>query len=121
MNNWDAEAEVPPEREVSYGTVPDPEELARVAAALRGARDPAIVVGAGVDRAGALHDAVALAEKLRAPVWRDAVPALAAFPQDHQLFRGNPAFGQRQVAAQLSGLDAVLALGAPDLPPYPYA
>src|SRR3712207_483044 len=76
MDDWDAEGEPPPEREVSYRTLPDPEELAKVAAVLRGARDPVIVVGAGVDRAGALHDAVALAEKLRAPVWHDPVPAL---------------------------------------------
>ena len=120
MDDWDAEAVVPPEREVSYGTVPDPEELARVAAALRGARDPAIVVGAGVDRAGALTDAVALAEKLRAPVWHDPVPALAGFPKDHALFRGNLAFGQRQVAEQLSGHDVVLILGAPVFLYYPY-
>src|SRR3712207_9097228 len=101
MNNWDAEAEVPPEREVSYGTVPDPEELASVAAALRGARDSAIVVGAGVDRAGALTDVVALAEKLRAPGGPDRVPALAGFSQDQALFRGNLAPGPRQAAHQL--------------------
>jgi benzoylformate decarboxylase len=120
MDDWDAEAEPPPEREVSHKTVPDPEELAKVATVLREARDPAIVVGAGVDRAGALHDAAALAEKLRAPVWHDPVPALAGFPQDHQLFRGNLAFGQRQVAEQLSGHDVVLALGAPVFLYYPY-
>src|SRR5215211_4823719 len=120
MDDWDAEAEPPPEREVSHKTVPDPEELAKVVTVLREARDPAIVVGAGVDRAGALHDAAALAEKLRAPVWHDPVPALAGFPQDHQLFRGNLAFGQRQVAEQLSGHDVVLALGAPVFLYYPY-
>ncbi len=120
MDDWDAGAEPPPGREVSYRTVPDPEELAKVASILREAREPAIVVGAGVDRAGAFHDAVALAGRLRAPVWHDPVPALAGFPQDHQLFRGHLAFTQRQVAEQLSGHDVVLALGAPVFLYYPY-
>src|ERR671933_1977861 len=45
MDDWDAEAELPPQREVSYRTVPDPEALAKIAAVLQEARDPAIVVG----------------------------------------------------------------------------
>jgi benzoylformate decarboxylase len=53
-------------------------------------------------------------------VWHDPVPALAGFPQGHQLFRGNLAFGQRQVAEQLSGHDVVLSLGAPVFLYYPY-
>ena len=120
MDDWDAEAEPPPWREISHRSVPDPEEMGKVAAVLQEARSPAIVVGAGVDRAGAFHDAVALAEKLRAPVWHDPVPALAGFPQDHPLFRGHLAFAQRQVAEQLSGNDVVLVLGAPVFLYYPY-
>src|ERR687884_198062 len=51
MNDWEAEVEPHGVREVSYRTLPDPEELERAAEILRGARSPAIVAGPGVARA----------------------------------------------------------------------
>jgi benzoylformate decarboxylase len=73
-----------------------------------------------VVRGGAFDDAVALAERLRAPVWQDAIPALTGFPQDHPLFRGHLPFAQRCLAETLSGHDVVLVLGAPVFLYYPY-
>jgi benzoylformate decarboxylase len=120
MDDWEAETEPIEARPVSYRSVPDPEALEGVAGVLREARNPAIVTGAGVDRSGAFYDVVALAEKLRAPVWQDPISPLAGFPQDHPLFRGHLAPAQRQLAGQLSGHDAVLVLGAPVFLYYPY-
>src|ERR671920_2085795 len=62
MNDWDAEAEPYAAREISHRVAPDPEMLKRVAEALAVARHPAVVAGAGISRAGAFYDAVALAE-----------------------------------------------------------
>ena len=84
MNDWEAEVEPPVVREVSYRTLPDPEELKGAAEILRGARSPTIVAGPGVARAYAFGEVLALAEKLRATVWQEAVSALAGFPQAHR-------------------------------------
>lgn len=120
MDDWDAGAEPLPAREISHETAPDAEALERVAEAVREARHPALVVGAGVARSGAFEEAVALAEKLRATVWQDPIPALTSFPQRHPLFRGHLPYAQKQIARQLSGHDVVLVLGAPVFLYYPY-
>lgn len=119
MDDWDAEAEPLNFREVSYRAAPDPEGLERISGELAAARNPVMVVGAGVDRAGAFHDAVALAEKLRAPVWQDPISPFASFPQTHPLFRGHLAPAQKQLADQLADHDVVLVLGAPVFLYYP--
>jgi benzoylformate decarboxylase len=120
MDDWEVEVGPLEARLVSYRTVPDPEALAAVAEILRGARNPAIVTGSGVDRSGAFYDAVSLAEKLRAPVWQDPISPLAGFPQSHPLFRGHLPPTRKQLAEQLSGHDVVLVLGAPVFLYYPY-
>ncbi len=120
MDDWDAEAEPLEDHAVIHRTAPDPDALERFARILAEARNPAVVTGAGVDRAGAFRDAVDLAEKLAAPVWQDPISALASFPQDHPLFRGHLPPAQKQLAETLSGHDVVLVLGAPIFLYYPY-
>jgi len=120
MDDWDAEAEAPTDHEVVHSSAPAPGALARFADTLAGARNPAVVVGAGVGRAGAFHDVVALAEKLAAPVWQAPISPLAGFPQDHPLFQGHLPPAQKALAGTLSGNDVVLVLGAPVFLYYPY-
>lgn len=120
MDDWEAEAEPVSVREVTYRTAPDPEGLARIAATLEGARSPAVVAGAGVDRAGAFGEVVALAERLRAAVYADPVQPLSGFPQDHPLFQGQLPPSQRELAERLQPHDVVLVLGAPVFLYYPY-
>ena len=120
MDDWDAPAESFAVREVVHRSAPDPEALRMVAELLAASRRPAIVAGSGVDRAGAFHDAVKLAEKLRAAVWTDPSGSRAGFPQSHPLFQGHLAAAQARLAEQLSGHDAVLVLGAPVFAYYPY-
>ena len=121
MDDWDEEAEPLEDHDVVHSTAPDPDGLERFARHLAEAQNPAIVAGAGVDRAGAFEDAVELAEKLAAPVWQDPVSPLAGFPQDHALFQGHLPPAQKAVAETLSGNDVVLVLGAPVFLYYPYA
>jgi benzoylformate decarboxylase len=120
MDDWGAEVEPLETRPVSYRTVADPGALEEVARVLRGARNPAIVAGAGVDRSGAFYEVAHLAERLRAPAWQDPISPLAGFPEDHPLFRGHLAPAQKQLAEQLAGHDVVLVLGAPVFLYYPY-
>lgn len=122
MDDWDHEAtaELHPRREVIRASVPDLEALDRVTEALRSARSPAIVAGAGVDRAGAFHEVAELAERLGAAAWSDPISGRAGFPQDHPLYQGQLAPAQAQLAKQLSGHDVVLVLGAPVFLYYPY-
>jgi benzoylformate decarboxylase len=120
MNDWDAEAEPYAAREISHRVAPDPEMLKRVAEALAVARHPAVVAGAGISRAGAFYDAVALAEKLRAEVWLEPNSPLGGFPQDHPLFQGHLTQARNQLAEQLSPYDVVLVLGGPVFRYYPY-
>ena len=121
MDDWDAEAEPLAAREVSHATAPDQAALERVAAVLREARNPALVVGAGVARNGAFDETVALAERLGAPAWQDPIPTLTSFPQRHPLFAGHLPPSQKALASKLSGHDVVLVLGAPVFLYYPYA
>jgi benzoylformate decarboxylase len=57
-------------RRVAGRALPDPAELDRLAGRLTAARNPVLVVGAGLDAApGGFEAAVALAERQHLPVW----------------------------------------------------
>lgn len=120
MDDWDAGAEPLPARRIHYRSAPDPEGLREAAAVLRDAGSPAIVVGPGVARSGGFDGVVALAERLRAPVWQESIGALIGFPQSHPLYRGYLAHAQKKVSDTLAPHDAVLVLGAPVFTYYPY-
>ncbi|MCX6464409.1 MAG: thiamine pyrophosphate-dependent enzyme, partial [Pseudonocardiales bacterium] len=63
---------------------------------------------------------VALAERLRCPVWQEPFAARAGFPQDHPSFAGHLPAGRARLRAALAGHDAVLAVGAPAFRQYPF-
>lgn len=113
MDDWDASAGPHEARRIDYRTAPNPEGIDRAAEMLRSSRNPAIVAGAGVDRAGAFYDAVELAEGLGGAVWADPMHPQAGFPQDHPLFQGVLPPAQATISELLSGHDLVLVLGAP--------
>lgn len=71
------------------------------------------MVGAGVDRDGAVDAVVALAERHQAAVYTAPMSARCGFPEQHALFAGFlPAMRERIVEA-LTGHDLVVVLGAP--------
>ncbi len=102
------------------GTDAAPTALAELADLLAGARSPALVVGADADAPDTWAALVALAERLRAPVWQEPFAARAGFPQDHPLFAGHLPAGRARLRAALAGHDVVLAVGAPVFRQYPY-
>src|SRR5215208_530702 len=120
MNDWDVGAEPHEVREIDYRMAPSPEALDKAARLLESRRRPAIVAGAGIDRAGAWYDAVTLAERLNAAVWTDPMHPRAGFPQDHHLFQGHLPLAQAPIAERLSEYDVVLVLGAPVFRYFPY-
>jgi len=120
MDDWEAEAEPLEVHDVIHRIAPDPDAIGRFAGILREARNPAVVTGAGVERSGAFHEAVKLAERLVAPVWQDPISPLASFPQNHPHFQGHLPPSQKQLAERLSDHDVVLVLGAPVFLYYPY-
>lgn len=120
MDDWDAEADPVEVREVHYRSAPDPRGLEKAVSILEEARSPAIVAGPGISRSGGFEGVVALAERLRAPVWQESIGTLIGFPQHHPLYRGYLAHAQRHVSDTLAPHDAVLVLGAPVFTYYPY-
>jgi benzoylformate decarboxylase len=112
-DDWDQPADRVPVREVSRQARPDPQVLARIGELLDGARRPAFVVGAAVDRGEAWHPVLELAERHHARVFVAPMSGRCGFPEDHRLFAGFlPAMRERIVAA-LAGHDVVFVLGAP--------
>ncbi|MFC4020421.1 benzoylformate decarboxylase [Micromonospora sp. GCM10011542] len=121
MDDWDQPADPPPApRSVATRFAPDPQRLREFADMLAGSRDPVLVFGPGVDRAGGWSSAVALAERLAAPVWSAPAPERGVFPEDHPSFRGVLPFAIGPLAEKLRGHDTVLVVGAPVFRYYPY-
>ncbi|SEP48783.1 benzoylformate decarboxylase [Amycolatopsis saalfeldensis] len=116
-DDWAAEAEPGAEavfaRTVRRSACPSPAEVEALAADLRAADRPALVLGGDLDTDGHFDAVTALAERLAAPVW--AAPSLfrLPFPNRHPLFRGVLPAGIAPVADALAGHDLVLVLGAP--------
>ena len=112
-DDWDAEGEPLPERPPIPGFGPDPDALAALASALDSARNPALVVGPGVDAEGAIPDVVALAERARAVVWASPMSWRCSFPEDHPQLMGFLPPEERATVEALQPHDLVVVLGAP--------
>src|SRR4051812_18750116 len=112
-DDWTAPTQALPPRRTSQDMAPDPALLAECAAALAAARNPVLVIGPEVDAEGAGAAAMALAERLRAPVWASPFCSRVAFPEEHRLFAGFLAAAPPAVSAALAPHDRVLVLGAP--------
>ncbi|MEW2512415.1 benzoylformate decarboxylase [Streptomyces sp. NPDC046870] len=112
-DDWDRPALPLATRKVGTVLNADPELLAETGRALAGARSPAFVVGAEVDREQALDDVVELAEAHGARVWAAPMSHRCSFPERHPLFAGFLPPVREGIAAELAKHDMVLVLGAP--------
>jgi benzoylformate decarboxylase len=109
-------------RRLSGRSVPAPVELHALAKRLTAARNPVLVVGAGLDAApGGFEAGVALAERQNLPVWLAPNASRVGFPTDHANFRGSLPAGIAWLSEALAGHDLVLVVGAPVFQYYPYA
>ena len=111
VDDWGVPAAIPAARPALGDVAPDPALLGELAVALAGAARPVIVAGPEIDEEGA--DIVALAERLRAPVFTSPFASRLCFPESHPLFAGHLAAAPDAVSAALAPYDLVLVLGAP--------
>ena len=88
-----------------------PTEVAELAEMIDRAASPALVVGHGGDDGEAWEAVIALAERLRCPVWQESFARAAGFPQDHPQFAGHLPWRRRQMRETLGAHDLVLAIG----------
>jgi benzoylformate decarboxylase len=112
-DDWDVQTLPVDARAVSRHLRPDPELLARIAEAIDGARSPAFVVGAAVDRDEAWNETLQLAERHNARVYVAPMSGRCSFPEDHPLWGGFLPPMRERIVERLASHDLVFALGAP--------
>jgi benzoylformate decarboxylase len=111
IDDWSVQTQAIGARTVSRDMAPDPGLIAALARAIEAARRPVLVIGPEVDGAG--DAAVALAERIRAPVWASPFSSRVSFPEQHPLFAGFLPAAPQPIAATLGAHDLVVVLGAP--------
>lgn len=100
-------------RTVSDAAGIDDRQLSALVERLDAAENPVLVLGPDVDAERAQADAVALAERLGAPVWVAPSPSRCPFPTMHPHFRGQLMTGRNALREKLEGHDLVIVVGAP--------
>lgn len=90
---------------------PDPTGLEQIADALRQSRHPAIVVGDGISRSGAVTELVALSELLAAPVFFEGLVQQLNFPTRHPHWRPRMPLNHSGIQQALASSDVVLLIG----------
>ncbi|MCK1722469.1 benzoylformate decarboxylase [Bradyrhizobium sp. 141] len=113
IDDW-AHATAPVEaRKVSREIGPELDPMKALVAALASAKHPALVVGPGIDRAGAVDLMVRVAEKSKASVWVSPFSARCSFPERHPQFAGFLHASPAQLSDALRAHDLVVVIGAP--------
>ena len=97
----------------AWDTAPLESSIAELADALAASKNPALVVGAEVDRQGAYALAIELAERLNSPVFEAPDSSRSSFPQDHRLFAGFLPAVPEHLSEALQNFDLILVIGAP--------
>ena len=113
VDDWAKAAQPISARRVSRELHPDPTAMAELVAALQASKNPALVVGPGVDRAAAVDAMVAVAEKTKAAVWISPFSARCSFPENHPQFAGFLHASPAQLSDALKAYDLVVVIGAP--------
>jgi benzoylformate decarboxylase len=113
IDDWTHPAQPLAARQVSREIGPDPDAMKSLVAALAAAKHPALVIGPGVDRAGAVDLMVKVAEKSKAAIWVSPFSARCSFPERHPQFAGFLHASPGQLSDSLRGYDLVVVIGAP--------
>ena len=121
LDDWDKPASGSAAvRTVSTRVAPDPERVKIFADKIAGARNPVLIYGPGLEKAGGWDVGVRFAEKLQAPVLFSPFTERISFPVTHQQFQGSlpPAIGP--ASERLRGFDLAIVVGAQVFRYYPY-
>src|SRR6204780_1461019 len=121
LDDWDqpalGEAIV---RTASSRYSPDPERLAHFAERIRKSKNPVLLYGPEIERAGGWDAGIKFAEGLRAPVYISPLSEKASFPQTHPQFRGMVPIAIGPLSKKLRGHDLIIVVGAQVFRYYPY-
>src|SRR6059058_4773476 len=113
IDDWTRPTQPIEARRVSRELGPDPEAMKALVTALAASKRPALVVGPGVDRAGAVELMVRVAEKAKAAVWVSPFSARCSFSERHPQFAGFLHASPAQLSDALREHDVVVVIGAP--------
>src|SRR5436190_15766823 len=109
----EAEVDITPTTYVSWRTRPELEGLKAAADLLAKAKSPMLMVGDGVNAAGAQAEATALAELIGAPIF-ECYASEYNVPASHPLNMGSVNFVvPRDIRATLANCDVLMVVGAP--------
>jgi benzoylformate decarboxylase len=113
IDDWTHPTQPIEARQVSRELGPESRAMQALATALAASKHPALVVGAGVDRAEAVELMVRVAEKAKASVWVSPFSARCSFPERHPQFSGFLHASPAQLSDALRAHDLVVVIGAP--------
>jgi benzoylformate decarboxylase len=121
LDDWDqpalGEAVV---RSTSTRCSPDPERVALFAEKIKKSKNPVLVYGPEIERAGGWDAGVRFAECLKAPVYISPLTDRASFPQTHPQFRGMVPIAIGPLSKKLKGHDLIIVIGAQVFRYYPF-
>jgi benzoylformate decarboxylase len=121
LDDWDqpalGEAVV---RSVSSRYSPDPDRVALFAERIRRSKNPVLIYGPEIERAGGWDAGIKFAERLKAPVYLASLADRASFPQTHPQFRGMAPFAIGPLSQKLRGHDLIIVVGAEVFRYYPF-
>lgn len=106
-------------RTVSSRYSPDPERLAHFAEKIHKSKNPVLLYGPEIERAGGWDAGIKFAERLRAPVYSAPLSEKASFPQTHPQFRGMAPMAIGPLSKKLRGHDLIIVVGAQIFRYYP--
>jgi benzoylformate decarboxylase len=112
-DDWDNSTVRVHARRHTWDVAPIQNSFAELADALAASKNPALVVGAEVDRQDAYALAIELAEHLNTPVFEAPNSSRSSFPQDHRLFAGFLPAVPEHLSEALQNFDLILVIGAP--------
>jgi benzoylformate decarboxylase len=121
LDDWDqpalGEAVI---RTATSRCAPDPERLAHFAERIQKSKNPVLLYGPEIERAGGWDAGIKFAERLRAPVYMTPLSEKASFPQTHPQFRGMAPIAIGPLSKKLRGHDLIIVVGAQVFRYYPY-
>src|SRR6202161_376979 len=121
LDDWDQPALGEPlVRTVSSRCSPDPQRVALFAERIEKSKNPALVYGPEIERAGAWDAGIKFAERLKAPVYISPLADRASFPQTHPQFRGMAPIAIGPLSQKLKGHDLIIVIGAQVFRYYPF-
>ncbi len=121
LDDWDqpalGEAVV---RSASARYSPDPQRIALFAERIAKSKNPVLIYGPEIERAGGWDAGVKFAERLKAPVYISPLADRASFPQTHPQFRGMAPIAIGPLSKKLRDHDLIIVIGAQVFRYYPF-